>query len=737
MSSSAGGRGDIGELVRAMTLDEKASLTVGVGNWHTAAVPRLGLPPVRLTDGPNGARGLTRDHHSVTPSLCTPTGSALGATWDPGLVSRAASAVARQAREKSARILLAPTVNLHRHPLWGRNFESFSEDPYLCGALGAAYISGAQSEGVIATVKHLVCNETEHERRFCSSEVDERTLRELYLLPFEMAVRLGRVQAVMTGYNRLNGGYVADNAHLLNEVLRAEWGFEGLVMTDWNALALTEEAGRGGLDLEMPGPGRAFGAPLAQAVRDGRVSESDLEAKVSRLLGTLQRVGALEGSAEDDENPLDRPEDRQLLRQAAADAIVLLANNGVLPLERAALRRVALIGPNAERLAIMGGGSAAVRPHYELSLAEALRTRLGPGVEVVMEPGCTLARGPGGTFATEQGGPAGGPAGPEEELRQRAVRAAAGADVAIVVVGTNEFWESESYDRTDMELPGGQAQLVRAVMEANPATVVALNSGAALNAALAREAAALLQIWFGGQELANAVADVLVGEAEPGGRLPISMPVCLEHTPAFGNFPAEASSVRYGEGLLMGYRWYEARRLPVLFPFGHGLSYTEARLGPARASSGHLGPGEAITVEVDLENVGQRPGSEVVQLYVAPPAGGRRPVQGRLRPVKQLKAFAKVKLAPGEKTTVRMELNERSFAYYDVADEAWPAAMSRYGGQDPDRSSPALHRPVAGWYVDAGRYQLLIGTSSANTPLCLEVDVSGSPSPLGTTSPVG
>jgi beta-glucosidase len=725
-----------------MTLDEKASLTVGVGNWHTAAVERLGLPPVRLTDGPNGARGLTSDHHSITPSLSTPTGSALGATWDPALVARAASAVARQAREKSARVLLAPTVNLHRHPLWGRNFESFSEDPYLCGALGAAYISGAQSEGVIATVKHLVCNETEHERRICSSEVDERTLREVYLLPFEMAVRAGHVQAVMTGYNRLNGGYVADNAHLLNEVLRAEWGFNGLVMTDWNALALTEEAGRGGLDLEMPGPGRAFGAPLAAAVRDGRVSEGDLDAKVTRLLTTLERVGALDGTGGDDESPVDRPEDRQLLREAAADAIVLLANNGVLPLEPGRLRRVALIGPNAGRLAIMGGGSAAVRPHYELSLAEALRARLGPGVEVEMEPGCTVAEGPGGIFVAGPKGTSGGAAGADETmgeagLLQRAVRAAAAADVAIVVVGTNQFWESESYDRTDMELPGGQAHLVKAVMEANPATVVALNSGAALKAASARGAAALMQIWFGGQELANALADVLVGEAEPGGRLPITMPVCLEHTPAFGNFPAEASSVRYGEGLLIGYRWYEARHLPVLFPFGHGLSYTTVRLGPARASTDRLEPGGSLVVEVDVENVGQRPGSEVVQLYVAPPDGGRRPVQGRLRPVKQLKAFAKVRLAPGEKTTVSMELNERSFAYYDVADEAWPEVMSRYGGRDPDRSMAAVHRQVAGWYVDAGRYELLIGASSADTPLRLEVQISGNPSPLPNTSPVG
>jgi beta-glucosidase len=327
--------------------------------------------------------------------------------------------------------------------------------------------------------------------------------------------------------------------------------------------------------------------------------------------------------------------------------------------------------------------------------------------------------------------------GAEKGLIAQAAAVARAADVAIVVVGTNERWESESYDRLDMALPGHQAQLVEAVVAANGRTVVAVNSGAPVDLGCAQGAAALLQIWFGGQELANALVDVLTGEADPGGRLPVTMPVRLEHTPAFGNFPAEASAVRYGEGLLMGYRWYDARHLPVAYPFGHGLSYTEVRLAAARLSGERLGRGQSVVVEVDVENVGGRSGTEVVQVYVAPPGGGRLHPSGRLRPTKQLKGFAKVSLAPGERRTVSISLVERSFAYYDVADEAWPVVMARYEGHDPDQSMPAVHRRQAGWYVDAGRYQVLVGRSSADIAVTLAVDVEGAAEPLGPAAPVG
>jgi beta-glucosidase len=726
--AATGGGHDIDALVAAMTLDEKAALTAGVDNWHTAAIGRLGIPAVKMTDGPNGARGSTgSDHLSSTPSVCIPSGSALGATWDPEVVGAASAAVARQARQKHARVLLAPTVNLHRHPLWGRSFECFSEDPYLSGKLAAAYIVGAQAEGVMATVKHLVCNETEHERRMCSSEVEERALRELYLLPFEMAVREGGVQAVMTSYNRLNGGYLADNAYLLTTVLRGEWGFDGIVMTDWWAVASTEEAAEAGLDIEMPGPGRSFGPALARAVNEGRVKEQFVDEKAHRLLTSFDRVGAFEDPPEGPEQPGDHPRDREVARRAAIEAMVLLKNDGLLPLDLGAVRKVALIGPGAEKLAIMGGGSARVRSHYDLSLLEALSQRLGPEVEVTFATGCRLARG-------KDGAGAGG--GPGASIGE-AAETARGSDVAIVVVGTNDFWESESYDRTSMDLPGEQEELVERVLEANSRTVVVLNTGSPVTVPFAGRAASLVQCWFGGQELANALVDVLVGDAEPGGRLPVTLPQRIQHTPAFGRFPGEASQVRYGEGILVGYRWYEARQLPVSFPFGHGLSFTTTRIGPVRAGQRRLGRGGRVTIEVDVENIGSRPGAEVVQLYVAPPGGGELAPGGRLRPVKQLKGFAKVRLAPGESTTVQLELTERSFAYWDVADTAWPELLERNEGTDRDGSANALHRGEAGWYVDAGTYEIQVGRSSADISGRAEIEVEGSPEPLGPTPPPG
>ncbi len=730
-AGAAGGGRDIDALVAALTLEEKAALTAGADGWHTVALARTGIPAVKMTDGPNGARGSTgTDHLSSTPSVCIPCGSALGATWDPQVVGAASAAVARQAREKQARVLLAPTVNLHRHPLWGRNFECFSEDPYLSGKLAAAYIVGAQAEGVMATVKHLVCNETEHERRMCSSEVDERTLRELYLLPFEMAVREGHVRAVMTSYNRLNGAYLADDAHLLTTVLRGEWGFDGIVMTDWWAAASTEEAAEAGLDIEMPGPARSFGPALARAVSEGRVKEQFVDDKAHRLLTAFDRVGAFEDPTEGPERPGDHAEDRAVARRAAIEAMVLLRNDGVLPLDpgtakAGVVRKVALIGPGAEKLSIMGGGSARVRAHYDVSLVEALGRRLGPEVEVAFAPGCQLARAKGMDCA----GP-GASIGEAAELARQ-------CDVAIVVVGTNDYWESEGYDRTSMDLPGEQEELVERVLGANPRTVVVLNTGSPVTIPFAGRAAALVQCWFGGQELANALVDVLVGDAEPGGRLPVTLPQRIQHTPAFGRFPGEASQVFYGEGILVGYRWYEARQLPVSFPFGHGLSYTTMRLGPVRARQRQLHHGGTVTIEVDVENIGARPGAEVVQLYVAPPGGGELAPGGRLHPIKELKGFTKVRLAPGESTTVELTLTERSFAYWDVADTAWPELLERNEGRDRDRSVTSLHRPRAGWYVDGGTYEILVGRSSADISGRAEIEVEGSAEPLAPTSPVG
>ena len=484
-------------------------------------------------------------------------------------MERAAAAVARQARDKGARVLLAPTVNLHRHPLWGRNFEAFSEDPILTARLAVAYIRGVQGQGVIATVKHLVGNETEFERYTSSSVIDERTLRELYLVPFEHAVRSASVLALMTSYNRVNGKHVPDTAQFLRDIVRGEWGFQGFVMTDWFGLADTVEAGGAGLDLEMPGPARAFGPALADAVRSGQVPEAEVDAKVGRMLAVLDGIGALDDPPAGEEAPVDRPEDRATTRLAASQAAVLLTNRGVLPLDAGALGRIAVVGPNADRPAIMGGGSATVQPHYLLSPLAALRQRVGAGVEVVHE------------------------AAEDEAGIERAVGLASGSDAVIVVVGTDAKVESEGYDRDTMDLPGHQDDLVRRIVAVTSRAVVVVNSGSPVSMPWADQAGALLQTWFSGQEHANALVDVLLGEADPGGRLPVTLPLRIEHTPAFGNFPGESSQVRYGEGLLVGYRWYEARQLPVRFPFGHGLSYTTFEIGAPRLSSSAPGGGRA------------------------------------------------------------------------------------------------------------------------------------------------
>jgi beta-glucosidase len=383
---------DLEAWLAELTLDEKAELTAGADMWSTPAIERAGLPAVRVTDGPNGARGQALLGLGTVTAACIPCGSALGASWNPELVERLGVLLGEEAHTKAARVLLAPTINLHRSPLGGRNFECLSEDPLLAGKLAAAYVRGVQSQGVATTAKHFVANEAEFERHTIDSVVDERTLRELYLVPFELVVKEGGGLGVMTSYNRVNGEYCSESAWLLSQVLREEWGFQGFIVTDWFAAGDTVASLRAGLDLQMPGPGRFFGEALAAAVRDGRVDEAELDAPVARMLSVWERLGALEDTGKDAERSVDLPEHRTLAREAAREAIVLLRNDGTLPLDASGLQRVAVIGPNAERGQIMGGGSAALRPHYRVGPLEALRAALPSSVEVVYERGCWTER---------------------------------------------------------------------------------------------------------------------------------------------------------------------------------------------------------------------------------------------------------------------------------------------------------------------------------------------------------
>jgi beta-glucosidase len=854
-TGEAGGRVD--DLVAQLTLDEKASLTAGADMWSTVGVERLGIPSVVVTDGPNGARGATIPGAVDHTSACVPCGSALGATWSPEVVERIGAMLGDEARTKTARVLLAPTVNIHRSPLAGRNFECYSEDPLLSGRIAAAFVRGVQSRGVVTTVKHFAGNDAEFERNTANSVIDERTLREITLVPFELAVREGGALGIMTAYNRLNGPYCAEHEWLLHDVLRGDWGFEGFVVTDWFGQGSTAGSARAGLDLEMPGPGRIYGPALADAVRSGEVDGQLLDDAVRRLLRVLARVGALDDPPGAEPQSVDRPDHRALCRIAATEATVLLRNEPVdgapvLPFDPQTLRSLAVIGPNADRAQIMGGGSASLAPHYRVTPLDAIRERLGEKVRVRYAPGSDTDRtvpplelgqvtAPGGEpgFSVELfsglrpggepvrrthrdgriiffGDPApdvdgfdassfsfratgrfvsdtagryrftmvqlgrarllvdgrvaiegmDDPPPPGEsffglgsaemavevdveagqavelvvewssegsavlrgvqiacralaapDLLERAVATAADADVAVVIVGTNDDWESEGYDRESMDLPGDQDELIARVAAANPRTIVIVNTGSPVTMPWAGDVPAVLQVWFGGQEMAHAIVDVLTGGAEPAGRLPTTFPLRVEHNPSFGNFPGENGEVRYGEGLLVGYRWYDARELATRFPFGHGLSYTTFDIGTPAVSEG---TGGGVRVAVPVTNTGARRGAEVVQCYVAPPAA-------RLfRPAKELKAFAKVWLDPGETTTVTLELDAvRAFAYWDPGDRTpagattGPAGIPALGGGPPRWRAPA----DAGWIVEPGEYRLHVGRSAGDITHVVPVTV--------------
>lgn len=829
------------QMLAELTLDEKAAMTAGSAVFSLHGVPRLGLRHLGVTDGPNGARGSSLFGSGDSRAVCIPCGSALGATWDPELVEQLGEMLGDETRTKDSRMLLAPTVNLHRSPLAGRNFECYSEDPLLTGKIAAGFVRGVQRRGVATTVKHFVANDSETERQTMSSVVDARALRELYLLPFEIAVREGRTLGIMSSYNRLNGIHCTEDRVLLTDILRGEWGFDGIVMSDWFSALFTEESANAGVDIEMPGTYRVYGPVLGAAVKEGRVAESTLDAMVQRQLSVLARIRALDDE-QGSEVSIDRPEHRVLAYRAGTDSIVLLRNDGALPLPDPAtagsLRTVAVIGPNAAKTQLMGGGSANLRPMYRTNVLDSLRTRLGDGVSVVHEPGCDIDRVPptlpGRLLSARDGAPAfdlevfagaswegdpvltgqresgrimfmqprtagvakppfswratarfrtersgvhafemiqsgearvlidgevvldgmTNPPGPGTaffgmgsapvratkhleagrdhdlvveyrttpsatifgiDLRCRvpmpddamgaAVAAAASADVAIVVVGTNDDWETEGEDRASLALPGEQDELIRRVAAANARTIVVVNTGAPVSMPWAGDVAAVLQAWFGGQEAGNAVADVLLGRAEPGGRLPTTLPVRLEHTPAFGNFPGERSEVRYGEGVLMGYRWYDTRHLPTTFPFGHGLSYTTFDVSAPRLSSSTFTVGGTVEVSVDVTNTGARRGAHVVQVYVEPASA---PVT---RPARELKAFAKVWLEPGASRTVTLVLGDRSLAYWDPAEPGWEVLRTRVRSSMVANPLPPRNE-VPGWRIEPGVYGVCIGSSA-------------------------
>ncbi|WP_448059727.1 beta-glucosidase [Cellulomonas hominis] len=684
---------DIPALLAALTPAEKADLVGGSDFWHTWSVERLGIPRVRLSDGPHGLRTQPGpgDHLGLgtsMPATCFPPAAGLASSWDVTLVARVGEALGRECRAAEVAVLLGPGVNIKRSPLCGRNFEYFSEDPLLAGRLGAAFVEGVQSTGVGTALKHFAANNQETDRMTISAEVDERTLREIYLPAFEHVVTTARPWSVMCSYNRLNGVYASEHRWLLTEVLRDDWGYDGLVMSDWGAVNLRERAVHAGLDLEMPGSGGVGARRVLAALGDGTLSEQDLDRAVTHVLELVDR--ALPALAPG--QTFDADAHHALAREAAADSIVLLKNDGsILPLDPAVGGSVAVIGELARTVRFQGAGSSQVVPTRLDDALSALTSALVGRREVTFAPGYVIES-----------------RAIDADLAAQAVEHARAAAVVVLFLGMPASYESEGYDREHMDLPPQQIDLLEAVAAVNENVVVVLSNGSVVTLEpWQSQAKAVLEGWLLGQAGGGAIADVLLGVTNPSGKLAETAPVQFEDNPTVGNFPGENGVVRYGERLLIGYRWYDAHQLDVAYPFGHGMSYTTFAYSDLRAVVVEDGPGTRVDVEFTVTNTGTRTGRETAQLYVADPESSV------YRPEQELRAFAKVSLEPGASTRVRLALSARAFAFWDTASGRWA--------------------------VEGGAFEIRVGASSRDVRLSAVVELRGTraTAPLTADSPVG
>ncbi|HUH96597.1 MAG TPA: glycoside hydrolase family 3 C-terminal domain-containing protein [Anaerolineales bacterium] len=650
----------IADLVKDMTLEEKAALCVGAGPWTTLPIERLGIPEMTVTDGPHGVRRSEDVHTFVTksvPATCFPTAASMASTWNVDLIRKVGEALGEECIALNVDVILGPGANMKRTPLCGRNFEYYSEDPYLAGKMAANFIAGVQSKGVGTSLKHFAANNQETQRSTISSEMDERTLREIYLPAFETAVKEAKPWTVMCSYNKINGTFSAENQRLLTAILRDEWGFEGVVISDWGAVHDRVEALRAGLDLEMPGPRARHLKAVIEAVRSGSLSEAVLDHSVRLLLEIVFRAeGTKKGGS------FDVAAHHALARKVASEGMVLLRNNGVLPLKNQ--RNIAVIGRAAKEAYYQGGGSSHINPTRIDSPFEELQ-KLAPDAHLTYAEGCRQDE----TI--------------DQALIDEAARNGRSADVALLYLSLPASKESEGYDRPDLDLTGQQIRLIKALTAIQPKTVVILNNGApVVMGEWIDGTAAVLEAWMMGQAGGGAIAAVLFGRANPSGRLAESFPAHLADTPAYLNFPGENGRVRYGEGIFIGYRYYDAKQIPVQFPFGHGLSYTQFAYKNPEVSAKTFKDLDGLRVSVDVTNTGQVAGQEVVQVYV-------HDHKSRLvRPPKELKGFAKVSLAAGATKTVTLNLDFRAFAYY--------------------------HPSYQQWITEDGEFDILIGASSAD-----------------------
>ncbi|KAI1451722.1 beta-glucosidase [Annulohypoxylon moriforme] len=817
---------DIEDTLSKLTLDEKIELISGADFWHTKAIPRLGIPSLRMSDGPNGVRG-SRLFNGV-PAACTPCGTGLAATWDVDAIENIGQMMGTEAIAKGASLLLGPTVNIQRSPLGGRGFESFSEDPVLSGKMAASIVKGIQSTGVVSVIKHFVGNDQEEERQRSDSVIPERALREVYLLPFQIAEKEAKPKGYMTAYNRVNGIHVSENPRILQGILRDEWGFDGVVISDWYGTYSVAEPINAGLDIDMPGPTRWRAGLAKLSVNSGKVSKHALDQRVRAILKTVDRVAPLKLEENMTEGTVDTPETAKKLLDVASSSIVLLKNDrNILPLDKA--KTTAIIGPNAKFAAYSGGGSASLRPYYVVTPFEgvqkhiqSLKYALGataykklpmitsitkapdgsPGMEmrIYAEPhsvnnripvekfnidnsSCFLndykhpdipsnlfyvevegtitpetdaeylfsltVNGSGRLYVdgeevvdnetTQRPGDSFFGSGTAEEIGSKhlargrkynvlvqfgtaptskiakggatqmgvgglqiggcaktdpatlldeAVAVAKSVDQVILCVGLNSEWESEGWDRANMDLPPRTDELVEAIAAANPNVVVVNQSGTPVTMPWVDKVPAIVHAWYGGNETGNAIANVLFGETNPSGKLPLSWPVRLEDNPAFINTRIDGGKVLYGEGVHVGYRWYEKTKRDPLFSFGYGLSYSEFKLENLVIQNTPEDQSDAatVTVSVDVTNIGSRDGSEVVQVYVAHQT---TTVQ---RPLKELKGFSKVHFSKGETKSVKIQLDKKyACSFWDESADSW--------------------------VLEQGTYLVLVGNSSQNTSL--------------------
>ena len=654
------------EIIAKLNLEQKCALLSGAGTFTTRGCPKAGVPSITLSDGPNGVRKQAgaADHLGLNPSVpatCFPTAATVACSWDPALGEEIGRAMGEEAAAQEVAVLLGPGLNTKRSPLCGRNFEYFSEDPYLSGKMAAAYVRGIQSEGIAACPKHFAVNSQELRRMASDSVLDERTLRELYLTGFEIVVKEAAPKTIMSSYNLVNGTYANENAHLLQDILRRDWGFSGAVVTDWGGSNDHALGVKNGSTLEMPAPGGDAVRELLAAVQSGKITEADVDARLDELLTLVLDTSA---AVQKHSRSFDADAHHALARRAAAESAVLLKNDGgILPL--AAGARVAVIGDFAETPRYQGAGSSAVNSIKVDTLLDCLA-----------QSGLQCAGFAAGF--DRQGRP-------DAAKKAQAVALAQKADTVLLCLGLDEIKESEGLDRVDMQLADNQIELLQAVEQANPNTVVVLNAGASLETPWLAHCRALVYGALGGQAGAGAMVDVLTGKVNPGGKLAETWANAYAETPAKDNFAGAGRTVQYREGLYVGYRYYQTAGVPVAFPFGYGLSYTSFAYSDLKVT--------ADSVTLTVTNTGARDGAEIVQVYIAKPGAEI------FRPAQELKAFARVPLAAGESRTVTLPLDDKAFRYWNTSTD--------------------------GWEIEGGRYEVRVGASSADIRLTADVDIRG------------